>query len=201
MLDMKEYPYWAYNLAVSGNTRINKDRYYKLMELADHCGRCPKTTPFETFQTLTFNFRYVLKDMLQVFGMHARQIGDDTLDFHKFYHDHIYNHDTPKEEQEYCDEVLLIGDLTFEMTRILNLLLERIREYEPGFMAAYGIMTIIDATDATGKSDTPIEFKAAEKSERPYPGLSRFLDERGSRTHHLSQGRNLEDTLRRELVI
>ena len=196
-LDIKDYKYWSYRLAVYGETEISYKRYVELRDLIVFCDSCQNQTNFEEYYNLTKCFQKVLIDLLNVFDLHSLLIGNKKFRFHKFYKDYPYDpQKNPIEEKTYIDEIWLIGDLTFELTRLANLLLEKIRIYDPGFMAQYGILTILDAPQPR----EPIVYKNEEKSDCPYLGLQNFLTDKMSRTHHYGEV-DLINTLRYEGLI
>jgi len=198
-LDIEEYKYWSHNLAVSGETDISYNRYYKLRDLIAFCDSCQNQINFEEYYNLTKCLQTVLTDLLNVFDLHSKLIGEDKYRFDKFYKNHQYDPQrTPIEEKEYENEIRLIGDLTFELTRIANLLLEKIRIYDQSFMAQYGNLTIIDTPDPRGQ----VVYKDEEKSDCPYLGLKDFLSRKMSRIHHYEyEGIDLISTLKQERLI
>lgn len=202
-IDIKNFSAWAYNLAVCGNTFIRCERYDLLRELQEYCSSIQHREGFEEYFKLVYNLRDALSDMLDVFSLHMEKVGDDSYQFHKFYSDLHFNPNYNKDLREYDEEVLLIGDLMFELTRILNLLLQRIRVAIPGFMSESGILTIPDATDRNHNKNVPIEYTLVEQteSESPYPGLRRFLTERGDRQHFYSKSDYLLPILESSFMI
>ena len=201
LLDTANYPHWAYNLAVSGNTYIRCDRYYDLRDLLIYCSSIQHRYGFEAYERLTNNFRDALNDMLNVFSMHMNKVGDETYEFHRFYKDLGFNPDYYKDVEEFKEETLLIADLMLEVTRLLNLLLDRIRDLYPGFMAEFGNITIPDVSDKNHASNIPITFLQDEISDEPYPGLKLFLTEREKRQHRYSYSDSLLPVLRRNYLI
>ena len=75
--------------------------------------------------------------------------------------------------------------MTLELTRLLNLLLERIRERVPDYQIDEGVFVI----------DSIVREKTAycenEKSDSPYPGLNKFVKIRSSRNYCYSKTSNL----------
>ena len=200
LLDAANYKYWAYSICVSGNCRIPIDRYCKLRDLINYCDQCQCIDGYESYYMLIKNLRDVLNDLLNVFDLHSRKFGNDMYEFHKFYKDHIYNNYTQIEEEEWEAEILLISDLTFELTCVANLLLSKIREFEPGFLAEFGILTIVDAVSANNEKKD-IVYRNDEISDNPYPGLKEFLLLRESRQFHYGKGNTLEPILKRCYII
>ncbi len=183
-LEISNYKYWSYMIAVSGEMEISYKKYFELKDFIDFCDSCQNHTEFKEYYNLTMCLQEVLKDMFKIFDLHSVMIGKEGFRYHKYYKDHPWDPElNPIEEKEYEDEILLMGDLVFEFTRIANLLLERIRIYEPSFMAQYGILTIKDSPNPKSQ----IVYKPQEKSDSPYPGLLPFLNKKMTRTHHYKE--------------
>lgn len=200
-IEIGNYRDWAYSFAVAGDTKIRQDLFYNLQDLVGHCSQVQQREGYEIHFSLIANFRSLLIDLLSVFDCHSASFGNSHYWFHKFYKDHAYNSQTHEEERIYREEILLIGDLTFEMTRLLNYILDEIRKYDVGFLSEYGNLSIIDATDANGNRDTPIIYTDDQKSEAPYPGLETFIKERGNRMHHYSTNDIMIEDLKKNSVL
>ena len=119
-----------------------------------------------------------------MFDAHSRLEGETQYRFHHFYNDiRPYNHEKAEEAlNEYKAEIWLIADLTFELTRLCNLILDNIREIVPDFCIEAGVLKIEEAKDKNN-CDTIIEYEKTQKSDSPYPGLEAFLIERSNRRH------------------
>lgn len=190
-LDLENYYDWSYNLAVSGETTISRDRYYQLRDLAEYCKKSQCIQGYELFHDLSENLSTLITDLLNVFDLHSRPFGEERYHFAHYFHD--YPGDNTK-LNEFYQEVWLISDLTLEMTRLLNYLLTKIRDTVPDYLAQQGVLTI---------RECPIEryqYSESEKTSRPYPGLEAFVTERKNRSYYYSDDSTIIDTLKKELL-
>lgn len=73
-----------------------------------------------------------------------------------------------------------------ELTRILNLLLEKIREITPNFHIEDGIFVI----DTINREY--VMYQQSEKSNSPYPGLKQFVKIRKTRNYYYSKTEELD---------
>lgn len=118
------------------------------------------------------NVRRILDDLLLAFNyeLDPRQ---HSLWMRKWYHPGLGGSGEPSEAERFELNVLLVRNLTAELARALNLLLQRARELDPNFRASDGLATI-----DTGASNAPFQaaqYSAAEASRlEPYPGLCGF---------------------------
>ena len=183
-LDVDAYRYWTYSIAVAGETTIQIDRYEKLRLLSNYCDNRQHVEGYEHWDSLIANFGQLLKDILNLFDAHSRLEGETQYRFQHFYNDiRPYNHEKAEEAlNEYKAEIWLIADLTFELTRLCNLILDNIREIVPDFCIEAGVLKIEEAKDKNN-CDTIIEYEKTQKSDSPYPGLEAFLIERSNRRH------------------
>lgn len=94
-------------------------------------------------------------------------------EFESFYKTHGYNPNYDDDVVEYLAEVQFMADLIYELTRLLNLILDRVREIDMTYKA--------DVLLYVGLSDCPnFEYRDSEKSDLPYPGLRQFAESVGS---------------------
>ena len=163
---------------------IQIDRYEKLRLLSNYCDNRQHVEGYEHWDSLISNFGQLLKDILNLFDAHSRLEGETQYRFQHFYNDiRPYNHEKAEEAlNEYKAEIWLIADLTFELTRLCNLILDNIREIVPDFCIEAGVLKIEEAKDKNN-CDTIIEYEKTQKSDSPYPGLEAFLIERSNRRH------------------
>ena len=71
--------------------------------------------------------------------------------------------------------------MTLELTRLLNLILERIRQRVPDYHIDEGVFVI----DSIAREKTAYCDK--EKSDSPYPGLNKFVQIRSARNYCYSK--------------
>ena len=203
-VDYKNYPYWTECLAVNGYPTLKVERYTILRDLVVYCKNRQKVKGYEEWNELISNLGIVLEDTLNVFDMHSRERSDGLYYFHKFYKDQVgFNPNYDELSNEYIEESLLISDLTFELTRILNYILEKARKIDSAFLVDVGVLNVLGATDKNNERK-PIEYLESEKGCKPYPGLDTFLDDRKKRTHTYCQYEKsdmLRNVLKREFLI
>lgn len=149
------------------------------------------------------NIKAVLNDFLMVFQKHIKpsssklEEGDDPnekmLYTERFYK--LIYHADPRDYDRLLDEyefhVALVEDLMLELTRAGNLLIERIRKYiAPNYRDEEGklLITYGPTMDFSFHS-LKVEYKKEEKSVKyPYPGLQRFMSDRGKRDFYFGAG-------------
>lgn len=203
-VDYQNYPYWTECLAVNGYPTLKVERYTMLRDLVVYCKNRQKVKGNEDWNELISNLGAVLEDTLNVFDLHSRERADGQYYFHKFYKDHPgFNPNYEEQSNEYIEESLLISDLTFELTRILNYILEKARKIDAAFLVDVGVLNVLGAADKNNESN-PIEYSESEKGKKPYPGLDTFLDDRKKRSHtycHYEKSDMLRKALKRDFVI
>ena len=203
-VDYQNYPYWTESLAVNGYPTLEVERYIILRDLVVFCKNRQNIRGYEEWNELISNLGAVLEDTLKVFDIHSRERADGLYYFHKFYKDYPgFNPNYEEQSNEYIEECYLISDLTFELTRILNYILEKARKVETAFLVDVGVLNVLGATDKNNERK-PIEYSEFEKVNKPYPGLDAFLDVRKTRMHsycHYENSDMLRKVLKREFVI
>lgn len=109
----------------------------------------------------------------------------------KFYKIREWNPEEYDElHKKYMYHVALVEDLTYELTRGLNYLFEKVREFIlPSYRLDEGVLLIeigpfIDFTWRTYR----LEYKEEEKADYPYPNLKDFMRIRESRDHSRGKG-------------
>ena len=203
-VDYQNYPYWTQCLAVNGYPTLKVERYVKLRDLVVYCKNRQKVKGYEEWNELISNLGAVLEDTLTVFDMHSKERADGLYYFHKFYKDYPgFDPNYEEHSNEYIEESLLISDLIFELTRLLNYILEKARKIDAAFLVDVGVLNVLGATDKNNKRN-PIEYFDSEKGCKPYPGLDSFLDDRKKRMHtycHYEESDMLRKVLKRDYVI
>jgi hypothetical protein len=132
------------------------------------------------------NFRFVIQDLCQVFGRHAKRRNDGLWETEKFYK---LDHWDPSLYSELSDDfdehVDLVQDLTLEMTRAANYVCDLVRKHlVPAFRMREGVLLVQGGPymDLTFKSYR-VEYGRDERISRPYPGLGPFMTARFGRDH------------------
>ena len=137
-----------------------------------------------------FNCKNVLEDFLNVFCKYSETTGKDNsfLKTREFYKgEWVEEAEFKRRLKTYEDHVALVNDLFFELTRAVNYLFDKVRiVLLPSFRTKDGVLLI--EQDRAGPSlenkATRVEYRGAERTERPYPGLNEFLTVRFSRDYY-----------------
>ena len=136
-------------------------------------------------------FRIVVNDFVNVFEEHsdrgARE--GDLLRTTAFYKLTAHK---PDQYRRLLDrfrfQVDLIHDLVFEMTRAANFVCDLAREYvDPSFRTNDGVL-LVRCPIEFDVHTLRLEYRTEERTQRPYPGLPKFLEIRESRDYHVGSG-------------
>lgn len=186
LLDITNYSCWTYNWAFIGTSIITKDRYSNIEELRDLIKRICYHDEYKQYNSLLNNLELLLTDYLDLSEQHIVPFGNNSYTIERFYNKIPNNpqfHELLNDFDEYC---YLLCDLTLELTRILNLLLEKIREITPNFHIEDGIFVI----DTINREY--VMYQQSEKSNSPYPGLKQFVKIRKTRNYYYSKTEELD---------
>lgn len=184
-VDMPNYPYWTFNWAMAGTSKISVERYDKLEELNSFLQRISYHQGYEVYDNLLRNLGILVSDYIDLCNEHIKEFGTEEYTIDRFYTkipDNPNYENLLNEFNEYCR---LICDMTLELTRLLNLLLERIRERVPDYHIDEGIFVI----DSIAREKT--QYRNSEKSDTPYPGLKQFVKIRKTRNYCYSKTEEL----------
>ena len=176
LIDMQNYSQWTYIWAFSGTSKISIVTYTNLEKIRDLVKRMCYHGGYELYNSLLKNLDILLTDYLDLCEQHLISLGNDIYSIERFYKKIPNNPEYETLLEEYQEYSLLLCDVTLELTRILNLLLEKIRERVPDFHVEDGILLI----ESIKRED--VMYKKNEKTNSPYPGLKEFLKMRSTRT-------------------
>lgn len=185
-LDLDNYSAWASYISIQGTLLISNERYENLHAVHDMMNRAVEHEEQEMLDGLIKNLGLVIEDLIYVMDSHLVMRGDDQLTFKCFYKHPYPNPHYDEDLDKYMKIVRLIADLTFEMTRLLNLILDIIREHKIGFMVEVGTLSIDECRGRTFK------YREDEISKSPYPGLKEFLNVRALRDCHMDNCTDLD---------
>ena len=180
-LNIEQYKDWSYYLAESGTTRITVKQYNDLINLADYIRSREFIAEYKEWNDLMNNLLLLINDLISVFNQHLIPFGDNCYTIDKFYKQGGYNEQYNDDLALFYKEVFLISDLTLELTRLCNYILEKIRVLKPDFFLHTGVLLIRDS-----RWDR-IEYQENEISNKPYPGLSEFVKIKSNRKQSYSQ--------------
>ncbi len=189
--DFDNWENWSSYLLSSGQPSISKDRYDSLKAIPNYVVSRFWPGKYLELERSIINFKNVLNDLTLVFDRY-KQEKDDEYWTEKFYK--IRDFDQERYHlllDKYNYHVDLVEDLTLELTRAGNLLCERIRDsIHPNFREEEGKLLVTTGPDMSLKWQTLlIQYKNGEKTNRPYPGLESFLEERKNRDFNFGEGK------------
>lgn len=180
-LDMPNYPFWTFGWAMSGTSKISVERYHKLEDLNCFLQRISYHQGYEVYDNLLKNLGVLVSDYIDLCNEHIEEFGTEEYTIDRFYKKIPNNPDYKRLLNEFNEYCWLICDMTLELTRLLNLLLERIRERVPEYHIDEGVFVI----DSIDREKTV--YCDSEKSDSPYPGLNKFVQIRSSRNYCYSK--------------
>ena len=184
-VDMPNYPIWTSFWAMAGTSKISVSTYRSLEELNTFLQRISYHQGYDMYDNLLKNLGSLVSDYLYLCDEHLENFGSEEYTIERFYKKIPNNPDYASQLNEFNEYCWLICDMTLELTRLLNLLLERIRERVPDYQIDEGVFVI----DSIAREKTV--YCENEKSDSPYPGLNKFVKIRSSRTYCYSKTSNL----------
>ena len=189
LLDIGHFQNWAYPCAIAGNTILKAYIYENLNKVPNYIMSRPKHQEFASFDALLRNLGMLVDDFETVYSQHAEKFGDDTYVVERFYKRIPSNPNYERDLEAYNENVRLISDMLFELTRLCNLLLNRIRSIYPEYRQDVGMLHI-----DTRISVPDLVYRESEISDTPYPGLKEYIKVRLSRETHLGSNPNIDES-------
>lgn len=181
-MNIAHYHDWTYSLAVSGNTLVHEDQLERWDDLVLYIRSRVKHDEYKDIDSLYDNLSLLVSDILHIFNYYCGdRRNDGMISIEKFYKNTPYNPNYQKDVEKYKEIVMLLSDLIFEQTRLLNLILKRMRAIMPDYQVEIGNLM----TDSVMAHN---EYREDEVTESPYPGLKDFMTVRSSRNCHFSSG-------------
>lgn len=181
-MNVDNYHAWTYSLAVSGNTMVHEDQLDRWDNLILYLRSRVKHDEYKDIDSLYDNLSLLVSDILHIFNYYCGdRRNDGMISIEKFYKNLPYNPNYQKDLEKYKEIVMLLSDLIFEQTRLLNLILNRMRAVMPDYQVEIGNLM----TDSVMAHN---EYREDEETESPYPGEKEFMAVRSSRNYHFSSG-------------
>lgn len=181
-MNAEHYCVWTYGLAISGNTMVNEDQLSKMNEMLSYIKSRVKHSEYKDLDCLYENLAIIVTDILNIIDLYGKcRSGSGMVSIEKFYKQDSYNPNYHEDLERYKGIVMLVSDLVFEQTRLLNLILKRMRVIMPEYQVKIGKLM----TDSVMSHN---EYREEEETESPYPGLEKFMTVRSSRNYHLGSG-------------
>lgn len=183
LLDADHFYNWAYHCAIGGNTILSKRIWDSMDRAISYTRSRPKHKEYTSWDSLIQNLGLLLSDFKMVFASHSDDMGPDAYTVERFYKvgpkGQYFNPNYDVDLRAYEEHVYLISDLLFELARLGNLILTRIRAIHPEYKRELGILYIDD------RVNTPdLVYRKEEISDSPYPGIKDFISVRLSREKH-----------------
>lgn len=189
LLDIDNFQNWAYPCAIAGNTVLSAYIYENLDKVPNYIMSRPRHKDYASWDALMRNLGLLVNDFDAVYSQHAEKWGEDRYAVERFYKKYNPNPNYEKDLAAYNEHVMLVSDMLFELARLLNLILNRIRAFYPGYKRELGILhidTCITAPD--------LLYKESEISDTPYPGLKEYIKVRLTRETHLGSNPNIDES-------
>ena len=187
LLDLGNYQSWTYPCAIAGNTILRKDIYYNLDIIVNYIKSRPQNDGFAVWDSLIHNLGLLINDFNIVFSQHAEQIDNERFCVEKFYKKIDFNPNYEIDLEAYNQHVFLVSDLLFELTRLCNLILSKIRELHPDYKKDIGILHIDNRF-----SSPDLLYNKDEITDKPYPGLEEYIKVRLTRETHYGDNPRIE---------
>lgn len=186
VLDIDHFQSWAYPCAIASDTILRKDIFDNLEVVVNYIKGRTKHKDYSHWDSLLHNLGLLLNDFNYVFSQHAVQYSNGQYYVEKFYKfTRRLNNDIDLEA--YTQHIYLVSDLLFELARLGNLIIGKIREQYPEYKKELGLLQI------DNRFSTPdLMYREDEISDAPYPGLDEFIKLRLTRETHYGNNPNIE---------
>ena len=189
LLDIDNFQNWTYPCAIAGNTILKAYIYENLNKVPNYILSRPKHQEYSSFDALIRNLGMLVDDFETVYSQHAEKFGEDEYVVERFYKKMQNNPNYERDLDAYNEHVMLVSDMLFELARLCNLILSRIRNIYPEYRQDLGILHIDSRI-----SVPDLVYQESEISDTPYPGLKEFIKERLNRETHLGRKPNIDES-------
>ena len=189
ILDLDNFQRWAYPCALAGGTYLKAYIYENLDKIPNYILSRPKYKEYASWDSLMRNLGLLVSDIDTVFSQHAEKYDKDVYIVERFYK---RLHPNPNYEMDlaaYNEHVKLVSDMLFELARLCNLILTRIRKIYPDYKQELGILHIDNRI-----TEPDIVYRETEVSDAPYPGLKDYIKVRLTRETHLGGNPNIDES-------
>lgn len=186
LLDIDRFSEWGYDCAIGGYTILEQKVFYNIDVVARYVKSRPKHSSFGQWDSLMLNLGQLIVDFGRVFSIYAVKLRDDAFYVEPFYKAIPNNPNYDRDVEAYQQHVWLISDLLFEMARLCNLILSRIRLFVPDYKVELGVLFL-----ENDFSVPDLVYQDSEISDAPYPGLNVFISERLNRETHYGNNPNI----------
>jgi hypothetical protein len=185
LIDIENYIGWMSGLQGCADPSMSEEQYLNLKKLTRFLISRVWFNRYPDLENALLNFKNVLNDLLNVFEKHSEKQKDSemilTIKFYRlnFWDEELYR----KLLNKYNFHIDLIDDLISELTRAINYVFDKVREYLfPSFRISEGVLLVEFGPFSDLKTRTyRLEYRGLERIDFPYPGLRKFMDIRSTR--------------------
>ena len=188
ILDINHFQNWTYPCAIAGNTILKAYIYESLNKVPNYIMSRPKHQEYAAWDALMHNLGLLIDDFETVYSQHSEKFGDDGYIVERFYKRYQNNPNYERDLEAYNEHVRLVSDMLFELARLCNLILTKIRDLYPDYKQELGILHIDNRFSAPD-----LLYKEEEISDSPYPGLKEYIKIRLTRETHLGRNPNIDE--------
>ena len=182
-LDVEHFSEWAFDCAIRQPSLLHESMYEAMHRVILYIKSRPKHVEYASWDSLMKNLGQLLMDFRRVYSYHSEKYEDNGYcyvpQFYKSWHSYGYNPNYDEDVHAYEEYVYLISDLIFEMARLCNLILTRIREIHPEYRQPLGILHVSQQI-----SEPDLVYRKEEISDSPYPGIEAYIAVRLTRETH-----------------
>lgn len=188
LLHLEHFDQWAMKVAIDALVRLPEDVYNGMVECQGVIKHSVKSKEYPRWNSLMDNLKMLLVDFLQVVRQHAWWQEGHGWVVERFDKMNCGRSDLSEQERQtkaYVEYTYLLSDLIFELARLCNLILERIREICPGYkQMEIGCLFV-------GEEEN-LFYREDEKTDAPYPGIDNYISQRLRRTTHYGQSGTID---------
>lgn len=175
-IELDDWLAWTSWLLLSDTQSIEAERRARLLEMVQWLVSRVWPQELHDVRAAFDNFARVLNDLLITFNRYAERSSGDFVT-RQFYRIDDWDEDRYHRLREQYDfHVDIVRDLVLELTRSTNLICDVVRRsLDPSFRMAEGILLVgIGPVDDLSFRSIRVEYRAGERTNRPYPGLKEF---------------------------
>lgn len=176
-----------------------KEQFNLLKTLPDYIVSRIWPQRYTKLEASLINLKNIVNDLVNVYYEYPKERSDGYA-IERFYRNYYRERFSDSNGYSYKNEqialekyeyhVALIEDLVLELTRAANFVCDQIRNYIfEGFRIEEGAL-LITRGDFSGYKTFRIEYRGVERTEFPYPGLRKFMEDRMTRDMHIGEGIN-----------
>jgi len=176
---------WTSFLLGGEHPRISIEHYNNLTTLIQYIISRIWYSRYTELEKAILNFKNVLNDLLNVFNQYSEKNKyTEEIWTRKFYQIDEWNPERYKNLHEsYIYHINLVQDLTLELTRSANYIFDKVRKnLLSSFRIKEGVLLVeVGPFEDFSWRTHRVEYRDTEKTDKPYPGLKKFMNIRSSR--------------------